>query len=241
MGNDVTAADVRATLPGSPGARGQRRRRRGDRVHRRPRLLRAVLAGRGCRMSSAPETRSPADTSQRGSPGPTSGPAAARRATNGRRSPCMTTADSVGGPTTEGTARMTADSEANWFEEAFAGAPLMAILRGMGADRSVVLATTAWDLGIDSVEVPLQTAEDERALREVVALARVRGKSRGCGHDHPRRTGVRGRRGGGGISGLPGARPRGRRAQLVQRGSRSSRASRRRARCSWPYRSVSPG
>ena len=49
------------------------------------------------------------------------------------------------------------------FDDIFSGAPLMAILRGMGVERSIALATTAWDLGIDSVEVPLQTAEDEIA------------------------------------------------------------------------------
>lgn len=69
----------------------------------------------------------------------------------------------------------------DWFEEAFAGAPLMAILRGMGVERSVRLATTAWDLGLDSVEVPLQTEEDERALRELVRLAGERGKVVGAG------------------------------------------------------------
>ena len=71
--------------------------------------------------------------------------------------------------------------QAAWFETAFAGAPLMAILRGMGVERSVRLSQTAWDLGIDSVEVPLQTDEDERALREVVTLAATRGKSVGAG------------------------------------------------------------
>lgn len=69
----------------------------------------------------------------------------------------------------------------DWFETAFAGAPLMAILRGMGVERSTKLSETAWDLGIDSVEVPLQTAEDERALRAVVELAAARGKSVGAG------------------------------------------------------------
>jgi Entner-Doudoroff aldolase len=69
----------------------------------------------------------------------------------------------------------------DWFEEAFAGAPLMAILRGMGVERSVALSTTAWDLGIDSVEVPLQTPDDERALREVARLADERGKIVGAG------------------------------------------------------------
>ncbi len=68
-----------------------------------------------------------------------------------------------------------------WFDEAFSGAPLMAILRGMGTERSVALATTAWDLGLDHVEVPLQTEEDERALREVVRLGAERGKVVGAG------------------------------------------------------------
>ena len=73
------------------------------------------------------------------------------------------------------------EQQADWFETAFAGAPLMAILRGMGVERSLQLSTTAWDLGIDSVEVPLQTDEDERALRAVVDLAAERGKSVGAG------------------------------------------------------------
>ncbi|MBD3943079.1 bifunctional 4-hydroxy-2-oxoglutarate aldolase/2-dehydro-3-deoxy-phosphogluconate aldolase [Microbacterium sp. NEAU-LLC] len=73
------------------------------------------------------------------------------------------------------------DTTADWFESAFAGAPLMAILRGMGVERSVRLSQTAWDLGIDSVEVPLQTDEDEQALRAVVAAADERGKIVGAG------------------------------------------------------------
>ena len=72
-------------------------------------------------------------------------------------------------------------NDSDWFEEAFAGAPLMAILRGMGVDRSARLATTAWDLGLDSVEVPLQTADDEAALSELVRLAGARGKVVGAG------------------------------------------------------------
>ncbi|WP_109208626.1 MULTISPECIES: bifunctional 4-hydroxy-2-oxoglutarate aldolase/2-dehydro-3-deoxy-phosphogluconate aldolase [Microbacterium] len=74
-----------------------------------------------------------------------------------------------------------AATQATWFETAFAGAPLMAILRGMGVERSARLAETAWDLGIDSVEVPLQTDEDELALRELVRLGTARGKSVGAG------------------------------------------------------------
>ena len=70
---------------------------------------------------------------------------------------------------------------ADWFEQYFADAPLMAILRGMGTDLSIRLATTAWDLGIDAVEVPLQTPEDEQALRAVACLAAERGKVVGAG------------------------------------------------------------
>jgi Entner-Doudoroff aldolase len=67
------------------------------------------------------------------------------------------------------------------FDDIFQGAPLMAILRGMGVERSVRLATTAWDLGIDAVEVPLQTDEDTRALRELVRMGAERGKAVGAG------------------------------------------------------------
>ena len=73
------------------------------------------------------------------------------------------------------------EGQTDWFETTFAGAPLMAILRGMGVERSVRLSETAWDLGIDSVEVPLQTDEDERALRAVVERGAARGKSVGAG------------------------------------------------------------
>lgn len=67
------------------------------------------------------------------------------------------------------------------FEALFAGAPLMAILRGMGVERSLALSTTAWDLGIDIVELPIQTPEDLDALRVVSAAARERGKVVGAG------------------------------------------------------------
>lgn len=67
------------------------------------------------------------------------------------------------------------------FEELFGGAPLMAILRGMGAERSLAVSTTAWDLGIDVVELPIQTEEDIEALRVVAAAGRERGKIVGAG------------------------------------------------------------
>lgn len=67
------------------------------------------------------------------------------------------------------------------FEELFGGVPLMAILRGMGVERSLAVSTTAWDLGIELVELPIQTPEDLEALRVVAAAGRERGKSVGAG------------------------------------------------------------
>lgn len=67
------------------------------------------------------------------------------------------------------------------FSELFSGAPLMAILRGMGVERSLAVATTAWDLGIDVVELPIQTPTDLEALRVVAAAAADRGKVVGAG------------------------------------------------------------
>ncbi|WP_430296875.1 bifunctional 4-hydroxy-2-oxoglutarate aldolase/2-dehydro-3-deoxy-phosphogluconate aldolase [Sinomonas sp. B1-1] len=67
------------------------------------------------------------------------------------------------------------------FDEIFGAAPLMAILRGMGAERSLAVSATAWDLGIDVVELPIQTPDDIEALRVVAAAARERGKIVGAG------------------------------------------------------------
>lgn len=71
--------------------------------------------------------------------------------------------------------------ENTWFDQTFSSTPFMAILRGMGVERSVRLATTAWDLGIDSVELPLQSEEDLAALREASRLGAERGKTVGAG------------------------------------------------------------
>jgi 2-dehydro-3-deoxyphosphogluconate aldolase/(4S)-4-hydroxy-2-oxoglutarate aldolase len=72
-------------------------------------------------------------------------------------------------------------STSAWFDEVFAGAPLMAIMRGTGIERAVKLATTAWDLGIDSVEVTIQSPDDVLALRAVARLGEERGKIVGAG------------------------------------------------------------
>lgn len=67
------------------------------------------------------------------------------------------------------------------FDDLFADAPLMAIMRGMGVERSLSVATAAWDLGIDVVELPVQSADDIEALRVVSEAGRERGKSVGAG------------------------------------------------------------
>ena len=68
-----------------------------------------------------------------------------------------------------------------FFAQTFAGSPLMAILRSAGVDRAVRVATTAWDLGLDSVEVTIQSDADVDALREVARLGRERGTVVGAG------------------------------------------------------------
>lgn len=67
------------------------------------------------------------------------------------------------------------------FGEIFGGIPLMAILRGMGVERSLAVATTAWDLGIEVVEVPVQTPTDVEALRSVAEAGAARGLRVGAG------------------------------------------------------------
>ncbi|TFC76687.1 bifunctional 4-hydroxy-2-oxoglutarate aldolase/2-dehydro-3-deoxy-phosphogluconate aldolase [Cryobacterium sp. TMS1-20-1] len=61
------------------------------------------------------------------------------------------------------------------------GQRLMAILRGFGVDRSVELAQQAWSLGIDCVELPIQSNRDIDALCAVVAAGASLGKSVGAG------------------------------------------------------------
>lgn len=68
-----------------------------------------------------------------------------------------------------------------WFDDAFRNAPIMAILRGGGAERNVKLATMAWGLGIDVVEVTIQRPEDVDALAAVVEAGARRGRAVGAG------------------------------------------------------------
>lgn len=68
-----------------------------------------------------------------------------------------------------------------WFDTEFASAPIMAILRGTGVARSVELAEVAWDLGIEAVEVTVQSPSDLEALAAVVNAGTAHGKQVGAG------------------------------------------------------------
>lgn len=67
------------------------------------------------------------------------------------------------------------------FAELLGGAPVMAIFRGLGARRSLELAERAWELGIDAVELPIQSAEDVEALRLIADAARSNARVVGAG------------------------------------------------------------
>lgn len=76
---------------------------------------------------------------------------------------------------------MTGQLDNSCFDNTFAGNSVMAIFRGLGVGRSIDLAQRAWDLGIDSVELPLQSEEDAQAIREVAAIGVQQDKSVGAG------------------------------------------------------------
>lgn len=56
-----------------------------------------------------------------------------------------------------------------WFDDAFADTPVMAILRGFTPERTVELARRGWDAGIGCLEVPIQSPEAVEALVAAVA------------------------------------------------------------------------
>lgn len=68
-----------------------------------------------------------------------------------------------------------------FFDRLLSATPVMAILRGYAVDRTVELARTAWDLGIDCIEVPIQSREAVLALAATVKAGAARGKVVGAG------------------------------------------------------------
>lgn len=59
--------------------------------------------------------------------------------------------------------------------------PVMAILRGFGVQRTLELASAVWDLGLDCVEIPIQSETDLEALCTVVDAGKARGLRVGAG------------------------------------------------------------
>lgn len=67
------------------------------------------------------------------------------------------------------------------FDRILAGRPLMAIFRGLGVERSLELARRSWELGIEVVELPIQSDADLEALAAVVDAGRAEGRPVGAG------------------------------------------------------------
>ncbi|WP_308407994.1 bifunctional 4-hydroxy-2-oxoglutarate aldolase/2-dehydro-3-deoxy-phosphogluconate aldolase [Streptomyces mayonensis] len=83
--------------------------------------------------------------------------------------------------TPDDTVPATPDGFTRFFDRAFAGAPLMAVLRGYAPARTVELATRAWDLGVTQVEVPIQDAGAVASLHAAVAAGARRNRGVGAG------------------------------------------------------------
>lgn len=68
-----------------------------------------------------------------------------------------------------------------FFDDIFKETRVMAILRGYSPERTVELATRAWELGIGCVEVPVQSAAAVEALAATVKAGREAGRLVGAG------------------------------------------------------------
>lgn len=67
------------------------------------------------------------------------------------------------------------------FAELFGADRVMVILRGLPPDDTVALATTAWDAGVNLVEVPIGEPGQEKSLAATVAAGAERGRAVGAG------------------------------------------------------------
>jgi 2-dehydro-3-deoxyphosphogluconate aldolase/(4S)-4-hydroxy-2-oxoglutarate aldolase len=73
------------------------------------------------------------------------------------------------------------DPSTPFFDRMFARQSVMAILRGMPPAETVALCGRAWDIGLDVVEVPIQTEDALPSLRAAVEAGRDRGLEVGAG------------------------------------------------------------
>jgi 2-dehydro-3-deoxyphosphogluconate aldolase/(4S)-4-hydroxy-2-oxoglutarate aldolase len=76
---------------------------------------------------------------------------------------------------------ITAQESNLYFETLFTRASFMGIFRGLAPEATVAICNKAWDLGIDVVEIPVQTPDAIPSLRAAAAAGRERGKDVGAG------------------------------------------------------------
>lgn len=69
----------------------------------------------------------------------------------------------------------------SWFDPYFEASPYMAIFRGLGHNRTLELAHSAWAAGISLIEVPVQRPEDLETLAALVSAGRDNGQHVGAG------------------------------------------------------------
>jgi 2-dehydro-3-deoxyphosphogluconate aldolase/(4S)-4-hydroxy-2-oxoglutarate aldolase len=68
-----------------------------------------------------------------------------------------------------------------YFDDLFAGQPVLGILRGFPPEETLARAERAWDLGVTAIEVPIEVPEALPSLAATVAAARERGLTVGAG------------------------------------------------------------
>lgn len=68
-----------------------------------------------------------------------------------------------------------------WFETAFRGQRMLAILRGLDPGKTVEATRRAWDAGVTWVEVPIQDAGGLDSLAAAAEAAREQGRRVGAG------------------------------------------------------------
>jgi 2-dehydro-3-deoxyphosphogluconate aldolase/(4S)-4-hydroxy-2-oxoglutarate aldolase len=68
-----------------------------------------------------------------------------------------------------------------WFDPYFDASPYMAIFRGLGRDRTLELARSAWAAGVTLIEVPVQKPEDLQTLAALVSAGQESGHQVGAG------------------------------------------------------------
>ena len=74
-----------------------------------------------------------------------------------------------------------ADASARWFEEALARTRVVGVFRGLDVPATLEACATAWDAGVEVVEVTVQRPDALPSLRAAVAAGAERGLAVGAG------------------------------------------------------------